>query len=170
VAAHDELRWSRSPFLSSSLPGGGAELALVVGFGMTEDRDQEPRVCNPHGFNVAWLRAEPGEGMLRHRHHVPQVLMAKDGGWKVWLGDDLTQVEVELGPWDMLSIPPGSWRRFANTGSGSAEMVVVNGGDGRVGLEWDPDVVARARDQGRVHDAGGYAAPLSVVRFSTIDT
>ena len=171
VAAHDELRWSRSPFLCSPLPGGGAELALVVGFGMTEDRDQEPRVANPHGFNVAWLRAEPGEGVLRHRHHATQVLMAKDGGWKVWLGNDRTdaEVEVDLGPWDMLSVPAGSWRRFANAGSGPAEMVVVNGGDGRVGLEWDPDVVTSARGKGRVHDANGYAAPLSVVRFSTID-
>ncbi len=95
--------------------------------------------------------------------------MAKDGGWKVWLGDDRTEVEVELGPWDMLSIPPGAWRRFVNNGSDSGEMVVVNAGDGRVILEWDPDVVAGARGKGRVHDAGGYAAPLSVVRFSTID-
>ena len=171
VAAHDELRWSRSPFLSSALPGGGAELALVVGFGMTEDRDQEPRVCNPHGFSVAWLRAAPGEGLLRHRHDAPQVLMAKDGGWRVGLRDGGTdaEVEVELGPWDMLSIPPGAWRTLVNDGPGPAELVVVNGGDGRVPLEWDPHVVTRARDGGVVHDANRYAAPLSVVRFSTID-
>jgi hypothetical protein len=39
--------------------GGGARLALVVGYGMTEDREQEPPITNPHGFSVAWLGALP---------------------------------------------------------------------------------------------------------------
>ncbi|WP_243787741.1 hypothetical protein [Saccharopolyspora gloriosae] len=62
VVTQDDLEWCSRPFLDSVVTGGGAELALVVGFGMTEDLDQEPRIFNPHGHNIAWLRAEPGAG------------------------------------------------------------------------------------------------------------
>ena len=47
---------------------GRARFAQVIGYGMTEDRDQVPPVHYPHNFNLGWLRAERGEGMLTHRH------------------------------------------------------------------------------------------------------
>ena len=66
--------YSKRSFLCTDLPGGGAELALGIGYGMSEDRRQVPRVHEPHSFNLAWLRAVPGEGVLRHRHSETQVL------------------------------------------------------------------------------------------------
>ena len=38
-----------------------------------------PRLHEPHSFNVAWLRATPGEGLLRHRHSATQTLLARQG-------------------------------------------------------------------------------------------
>ncbi len=61
TTAHDRV-FSDAALLCTAVPGGGARLALVIGYGMSEDRLQEPRVHNPHGFNVAVLRADPGEG------------------------------------------------------------------------------------------------------------
>ncbi|GGV17078.1 hypothetical protein GCM10010182_42640 [Actinomadura cremea] len=163
VATPDDLRWSDAPFLDSALPGGGARLAAVIGYGMTEDRFQEPVVHNPHGHNVAWLRARPGEGVGRHRHGESQVLMVKDGDWEVTLNGPGEERSVRLGPRDMLSVPPHAWRTLRNAGDGDASMVVVNGGDGRVRLEWDGDVVARAADAGVALDPGGYLAPSDLV-------
>ncbi|TCP45092.1 mannose-6-phosphate isomerase-like protein (cupin superfamily) [Tamaricihabitans halophyticus] len=162
IAATSDLEYSATPFLDSTLPGGGAQLALVIGYGMTEDMHQEPRVFNPHGHNVAWLRAEPEQGMLPHRHAETQVLLVKDGTWEVTLNlhDEVT---VQLGPWDMLSVPRGAWRSLRNVGPETATMLVINGGDGRVRLEWDDEVVKAAADAGVATDHNGYIAPYALV-------
>ena len=162
VVTQDDLEWCSHPFLCSSVSGGEAELALVVGFGMTEDLDQEPRIYNPHGHNIAWLRAEPGAGVLGHRIDETQVLMVKDGEWEVQLNDH-EPVRVRLGEWDMLSVPPGAWRSLRNVGTGTGKLVVVNSGDGRVRPRWDDEVVKAAADSGYSLDHNGYVAPYALV-------
>lgn len=157
-----DLVWAPSPFLDSALPGGGAELALVVGHGITEDRGQSPRVHNPHGFSLAWLRAQPGSGILPHRHGAAQVLIVKDGRWRVTLNRD-SPVSVELGPYDTFSIPAGSWRRLDSIGDSTGLAVAITEGDGRVRLDWDPEVRAAALGKGIAHDANGYLAPAALV-------
>ena len=171
----DRVYASRS-FLCSDLPGGAAELALVIGYGVTENRRAEPRLHEPHSFNVAWLRATPGEGVLRHRHHETQVVTVKSGRWKVTLNEGSVAESVELGRFDMLSVPAGSWRQFelleagddAAT-AGTGELLVVNGSDGRVRLEWAPEVVEAAFDAGWMLDPNGYLAPVAVMVTATED-
>ena len=168
--------YSRRSFLCTGLPGGNADLALVIGYGMAEDRRAVPRVHEPHSFNLAWLRATPGEGLLRHRHHETQVLTVKSGRWRVTLNDGAAAESVELGRLDMLSVPAGSWRRFelleaaddAAT-EGTGELLVVNSGDGRVRLEWAPEVIEAAFDAGWMLDPNGYLAPVAVMVTATED-
>lgn len=163
-------------FLCSDLPGGGADLALVIGYGMTENRRAVPRVHEPHSFNVSWLRARPGEGLLRHRHAETQVVTVKSGRWRMTLNDGPDAESVELGRLDMLSVPPGCWRRFelleagddAAT-EGTGELLVVNSADGRVRLEWAPEVIEAAFDAGWMLDPNGYLAPVAVMVTATED-
>jgi quercetin dioxygenase-like cupin family protein len=162
LATPQDLRWCEEPFLDSRLPGGGARLALVVGYGLTEDRAQSPRVSDPHGFSLAWLHAEPGRGVSRHAIDESQVLIVKEGTLRVTLNQD-DPVSTELGPYDTLSIPPGAWRSFTAVGEGAARVVVLTGGDGRVRIDWDPSVVAEALAAGVAIDANGYAAPAALV-------
>lgn len=162
IAKPEDLEWSDHALLSGVLPGGRAELALVIGFGMTEDRMQEPRVYNPHGHNIAWLRADPGEGMLTHRHAETQVLMVKDGEWEVTLNRH-DEVSVRLGPDDMVSIPRNAWRSVRNVSEDTGNLLVVNGGDGRVRLEWDDEVAKAAADAGVGTDHNGYLAPFHLI-------
>jgi mannose-6-phosphate isomerase-like protein (cupin superfamily) len=162
IAAGDDLAWSEHPFLDSALPGGGARLACVIGYGMTEDRRQEPRIHNPHGHNAAWLRAEPGRGVGLHRQQETQTLIVKDGRWEVTL-NRTDPVTVELGPQDMLSVPAGAWRTLRNTGDAEADLLVVNSGDGRVRLEWDEEICKRAAEAGLGLDHNGYVAPYELL-------
>ncbi|MFP5281839.1 MAG: hypothetical protein ACLGIF_00120, partial [Actinomycetes bacterium] len=135
-----------------------------------------PRVHEPHSFNVSWLRAQPGEGLLRHRHAETQVVTVKAGRWRMTLNDGPDAESVELGRLDMLSVPAGCWRRFelleagddANI-EGTGELLVVNGGDGRVRLEWAPEVVEAAFDAGWMLDPNGYLAPVAVMVTATED-
>lgn len=157
-----DLEWESEPFLDSRLPGGGAELALVVGHGLTEHREQHPRMHDPHGFSLAWLRAEPGAGVSEHRHDEPQVLIVKDGRWRVTLNRE-EPTSVEIGPFDTLSVPAGAWRRIESVGDGPGLLVAMTRGDGRVRLDWSDEVRKAARDAGVAHDANGYLAPAALV-------
>jgi mannose-6-phosphate isomerase-like protein (cupin superfamily) len=176
VTQAGDRRYSRRSFLCTGLPGGGAELSQVIGYGMSEDRRAVPRLHEPHSFNVAWLRATPGEGLLRHRHDKTQTLLVKSGRWQVTLNSGDAEETVVLEAQDMLSVLPGSWRRFelleagADAATeGTGELLVVNAGDDRVRLEWAPEVVGAAFDGGWMLDPNGYLAPVAVMVTATED-
>ena len=162
LAKPDDLAWNDEPFLDSTLPGGGAQLALVVGYGITENRFQRPRLSDPHGLSLAWLRARPGQGIGRHRIAESQVVIVKSGKLKVTLNRE-NPVSTEIGPYDTLSVPPGAWRAFECVGEAPVQVVVLTEGDGRVYLDWDPAVIADARAKDVVIDPNGYVAPASLL-------
>jgi quercetin dioxygenase-like cupin family protein len=163
--------YSRNALLCATLPGGAAELALVIGYGMTQDRRQVPSITEPHSFNLAWVRAAAEEGLLLHRHDRNQALLVKSGRWSVTLnGDPATAVELGVG--DSFSVPPGAWRAFRcvqEGPDGPGELLVINSGDDRVYLEWAPEVVYAARRTDRMIDPNGYLAPVGVMVTATED-
>ena len=166
ITTDDDRQFADDALLSTVAPGGRARLAAVIGYGITERRDHHPRVHDPHGFTVAALRADPGEGMLRHRHGESQVLIVRSGDWEVALNDQ-DPLRVRLGVHDTLSVPPGAWRSIVNVGADrEAEVIVVTAGDGRTRLEWADDVVVQARAADVGLDADGYLAPWSLIRHS----
>jgi len=176
VTQPGDRRYSRRSFLCAGLPGGGADLSQVIGYGMSEDRKAVPRLHEPHSFNLAWLRATPGEGLLRHRHSKTQTLLVKSGRWQVTLNSGASKATVVLEAQDMLSVLPGSWRQFelleagADAATdGTGELLVVNAGDDRVRLEWAPEVGAAAFDAGWLLDPNGCLAPVAVMTTATED-
>lgn len=163
LATPDDLVWHDEPFLDSTLPGGGAQLALVVGYGLTEDRRQRPRLSDPHGLSLAWLRAQPGQGVGRHRIGESQVLIVKSGRLKVTLNHE-DAVSTEIGAYDTLSVPQGAWRAFECVGDEPVQFVLITEGDGRVYMDWHPAVVADARAKDVALDPNGYLAPASLLK------
>jgi len=175
VVRADDRRWISQPFLTSRLPGGAAQLCLVIGYGMAETRHDAPRLQEPHSFNLAWLRAQAGDGMLRHRHQHTQVVTVRSGRWRITVNAGAEERAVELGPRDSFSVPPQVWRSMtlleppAGNDTEYGELLVVNGGDDRVILEWDAQLVSDARAAGVVIDPDGYTAPASVLAAATAD-
>ncbi|MEO6715219.1 MAG: cupin domain-containing protein, partial [Mycobacteriales bacterium] len=166
VTADEDRRFSDCALLCTAVAGGQARLAVAIGYGMTEDRNQDPRVHNPHGFSVAALRAAPGQGVLRHRHAESVVLIVLRGSWQVTFNHG-EAVDVVLDAHDTLSVPPGSWRSIVNVSDvADAEIIVVTSGDGRARLEWAPEVVEAAHAADLGLDANGYLAPWSLIRHS----
>lgn len=163
--------YSSHALLCAPLPGGHAEVSLAIGYGMSEDRRQVPRIHEPHSFNMAWVRAGADEGMLRHRHDRSQVLLVTSGRWAITLNGD-PATTIEIGPSDSFSVPEGAWRAFRCIEAGDkgvGEMLVVNGGDDRVYLDWAPEVVDAARDADWMIDPNGYLAPVGVMVTATED-
>lgn len=164
VVTREDRKYSDHAFLCSPLPGGGAKLALVIGYGLSEDRRQTPNIHEPHGFSAAWLSAEAGEGMLTHSISVEQTLTCAKGRWQVVLNTGDDEVVVDLGERDALSIPAGVARRFECLepgDTGQADLYVVTAGDGRVEIDWDESVTTDADSAGVALDPNHYVAPVS---------
>jgi quercetin dioxygenase-like cupin family protein len=162
-----DLRWSTHGLLDSALPGCGAQMASVVGLGITEDRNLQAPVANAHGVSIEWLRIPPGGSVSRHSLVEKQVLIAKSGQLEV-------SVETTEGPvahtlvgtqssWDTFSLPPDSWRAMRNTGEGEALALVMTAGDHRKRIAWDASVKRAAAEAGLAHDASGFVAPKAYV-------
>ena len=158
-----ELQWSNRATLDCLLAGGGAELAPVAGWGMSQDRNHAPPVTNPHGLSIEWLRAAPGAGMLRHRMECSQVLIVKDGDWELVLNESASEIRLPLRPWEVMSVPAHAWRSLRNTGSTPGLVVVMNGGDARKWIDWHPSVVRAALEHDLRLDASGYVAPAHLL-------
>jgi quercetin dioxygenase-like cupin family protein len=166
-----DRKYSAAALLCAAAEGGRVELATAIGYGMSENRRQVPNVHEPHSFNLAWVKAEPGQGVLRHRHDKTQALLFKTGRWEVTLNDDSTTT-VNLGPGDAFSVPEGAWRSYTcveGDESGTGTVLVINGGDDRVYLEWAPEVVEAAAAADWTIDPNGYLAPLGVMVTATED-
>jgi quercetin dioxygenase-like cupin family protein len=159
VVTAAERNWSRRALLDSVLPGHASELAPVIGHGMSEDLGQAPKIANPHGFSIDWLRIEPGQRVGPFRLAEKQVLLLFAGTMSVAL-DDGADVQVEAR--EVFSVPAQTWRRLT-AGPQGATMAVVTAGDGKKHAQWAPDLVQAATLAGWGLDHSGYIAPARLL-------
>ena len=162
LVRRSSLDWHIQALASGVLAGHSSAVAPVIGLGMTEHRGHRAPVGAAHGFSVEWLRIAPGSQTGLHRHSDSSVLLIVDGDFEVSLnrGDRLSE---RLEPRTVVSVPPDAWRSFANVGRDDAHAIVVNGGDHRSRIDWDPDLLAEVAAAGYGHDACGYLAPLALI-------
>lgn len=163
IVAPGRLDWSEVALLSSVLPGHGSAMAPVIGFGLTEDRQQRPPIWTPHGFTVEWLRLEPGASTGLHRIDQNQALFLVEGEWQVTYNRLDNQISRTVAEDTVVSIPGSCWRELTNIGSAVATCLVVCAGDNRARADWDPRIENAAAEAGWGRDANGYIAPLDLL-------
>lgn len=168
VVRQADCVWSNFPFVDCALEGGRKQLAPVIGFGLTEDRNAEPPIINPHGFTQEWLRADAGNGLHLHRHADTQVFLVRSGTWEVAVNRGGARMTVRLQPMDMLSVPPGVWRSLSCIEGDASQVLLITGGDSRTRIEWDEAVLSAAAARGWALDPDGYAAPTSVLSLAVM--
>ena len=161
----DERQWSSCALLDSALPGHRAELAPAIGFGMAQDRDAAPKVTNPHGFTVEWMRIDPGNSVGPFRLQPKQVLIVQQGAVEITLGLQGSQSSATARPWDLFAMPADVWRTIRSVGDEPAVLTVTTAGDGRALIEWDPAIVAAALEMGAGIDPNGYIACADYLPF-----
>ncbi len=163
VVGAGERAWSSDALLDSGLPGHASQMAPVIGYGMTQDRNHAPKITNPHGFSIEWLKLPKGQSVSRHRLAEKQVMMGHAGAVEVVLNAPGHEVPLAVAAKDVLSIPANAWRTIRNTGNVDAEVLLITTGDGRKRPEWAAEVVQAAADRGRTVDASGFVAPKNLV-------
>ena len=165
-----DLQWSSHALLDSLLPSCGAQLAPVIGIGISEDRNHVAPVNNAHGFSIEWLRIPAGGQVSHHRLQHKQVLCVYQGNIEISVVNEAAaQLNQALSAtniiatggqtgWDSYAMPADVWRSYRNVGTGDAVVLVMTPGDGRKPIIWAPDVLEAAGDAGYSHDANGYVA------------
>jgi quercetin dioxygenase-like cupin family protein len=165
-----DLDWSSHALLDSALPCCGAQIAPVIGIGISEDRNHVAPVNNAHGFSMEWLQIPAGGSVSLHSLQHKQVLSVYQGNIEISvlnmplsLGNNsqtATKIIASGGAmgWDSYAMPADVWRSYRNTSDSDAVMLVMTPGDGRKPIEWSPSVLQAAADAGYSHDANGYVA------------
>lgn len=159
VAADD--RDFRPAFIDQALPNGGAEIAPVIGFGMTQNRDHAAPITNPHGFSAEWLRIEPGQSFGPFLLDEKMVMIMHEGQARLDYVDG--GATVTLNAWDTYSVPAGVFRTLTATGDTPVEALVVLSGDHRKRPVFASEILDAARDAGLGLDAGGFVAKASLL-------
>ncbi|WP_238365875.1 hypothetical protein [Mesobacterium pallidum] len=154
IVTAEERDW-KPAFLDQKLDGCGAQVAPVIGAGMTQNRDHQAKITNPHGFSLEWLRLAPGQRLSRFRLGEKMVLISHGGETRLSLNDDASTT-VALKAWDTFSLPAGTWCEMQNMGDETVEMVVIIAGDHRKRPEFAPEVVQAAQEGGLGIDPNGY--------------
>lgn len=149
-------------FRPAFIDGGGAELAPVIGYGITQNREHESPIYNPHGFSVEWLRLSSGQRVSAFSLVEKMVLIVRKGQIRMTLNDG-GSVVVDLQAWDTYSIPAGVIRAFESIGDEAAEALVVISGDQRKFPEFSDQTLQAAKARGLALDAGGYIAKSSLL-------
>ena len=163
MVALDELVWSGAATLDHVVPGHGCEIAPVIGSGMSEDRNADAKIRNPHGFSLEYMRIEPGQQVGPFRVGQKQVLIVREGSLEVTLGSDASANSATAEPWSTYSVPGDCWRTYRSVGDKPVLMSVTTAADARAIIEWDAGLVAQALAANLGRDPNGYLAPASLL-------
>ena len=112
-------------FIDSVLPGHFRMNYSVIGDTASENPDFQPAISAPHKFQIGMFEAPPGNGPGWHTHTYVELFVPLTGTWRFVYGanpddpdDDVSKVMLQ--PWDVISFPPGLWRRFENASDANA--------------------------------------------------
>ena len=156
-----DARDFRPAFIDQILPDGGAEIAPVIGYGITQNREHAAPITNPHGFSAEWLRLQPEQSAGPFTLNEKMVLIVHEG--RARLDFDGGEASVEVNEWDTYSVPGGVQRRLTAVGDVPVEILVVVSGDHRKRPVFAPEIIAAAKEAGLGLDAGGFVAKASLL-------
>lgn len=104
------------------------------------------------GFNLGFVRAQPGKGVLMHNHDTNETFVVMSGRWRVQWNEGEDMESLDVGPLDTISFPAGCARRFENITHDEPDtehmLLFVIGGDAPMN-EFTPQSMQRVEEFGR---------------------
>jgi len=125
VMRFSELKSKGIPvmFIDSMLPGHERMNYAVIGDTASENPDftVQRAITDPHNYQIGMGWAPPNSGPAWHTHDYIESFFILKGPWKFYWGNgDDPEKDIEgdftLDEWDMISLPPGMYRRFEYVG------------------------------------------------------
>ncbi len=154
LARFSELEFSEAAFIDAVLPEYERKIFNVIGAGVTEDASLKPAITAVEDFNLTMVKAAKGKGASLHSHSTVEVFVPLSGRWAVCWGDD-GENEIELDPFDVMSVPTEIMRGFRSVSDGEHLLVSIIGGEDAGQVDWPDAVIKRAAEAGLSLDAEG---------------
>lgn len=154
VARFGELNFSEAAFIDAALPEYERKIFSIIGAGVTEDASLKPAITAVEDFNLTLIKAAEGKGASLHSHSTVEVFMPLSGRWVVYWGED-GENEIELDPFDVISVPTEIMRGFRNISGGEQLLLAIIGGEDAGKVVWPDDVIKRAESAGLSRDVEG---------------
>ena len=111
--------------------------------------DTAPIQSGISGMAVSIVSCPAQQGPGNHVHQFTyENFMPLAGRWRIYWGDQ-SEHHVDLEQWDMVSVPPGTMRRFKNISEQRAQMLVLAYGEGKLDndIYIPPEEFTRLREQ-----------------------
>ncbi|MEO1745146.1 MAG: hypothetical protein AAFR13_01305, partial [Pseudomonadota bacterium] len=140
----------------------GAEIAPIIGYGITQNRNHSAKITNPHGFSMEWLRLQPGQKVSSFSLADKMVLIPREAGLRISM-NDTGDVAVDMGAWDTLSVPAEVMRSMQNHSDTAIEVLVIVTGDHQKRPEFRGDIIEKAFARDSALDAQGYVAAAHLI-------
>jgi quercetin dioxygenase-like cupin family protein len=141
-------------FIDSVLPGHQRMNWAVIGDTASENPDYKPAITAPHRFQIGVFMCPPNSGPAWHMHDYIELFLPLGGKWRFHYGSSADGTEdghVDLDPFDIISLPPGTWRSFENISDGPAFcFAVLESHEVFSGKDpyWGTQVIKQAADRG----------------------
>jgi mannose-6-phosphate isomerase-like protein (cupin superfamily) len=167
VAFFKDLKGFDGGLPDSRHPECERTLYNVIGFQPPEGAD--PRTVSPvgahaaeasaikisEGFNLGYCEAAVGNGPMMHNHDTNETFIPMTGRWRCSWEVDGKVEHFDVGPYDVVSFPPGVQRRFQNVTYSEPDkkhllMFVIGGNAPKA--EFSPESMAELRERGLVTD------------------
>lgn len=166
IARFRDLTCNEGGLPDADLPGYKRTFLNIIGFKPPEGEGAGQRVFSPvpdnmrayishlqPGFGMAFVQAEPGNGVMMHVHDTNETFMVLEGKWRMtWEGDQGNE-SVELDRYDVISFPPNVQRQFhcLSTPQGVAKGMILGviGGD-QPSVEYSPESVQQLVAAGKL--------------------
>ena len=180
VARFSRLKGSDGGLPDSPLPECRRTLYAVIGFAppkkrrnrattspVGDDASAMPAIAIAEGFNLGYCKAKPGKGPLMHNHDTNETFIPMTGRWRCEWNEGRRKLHVDLGPYDVVSFPPGVARRFMNVTWREPKkehvlMFVIGGNEPRA--EFTPAAMRRCEEWGAGKSGGRSGAPVRSAR------
>lgn len=121
----------------------------------SEQSWSDKRVGEVEAFNINFVSCEAKCGIGVHAHDSDEAFVVLTGRWAVSFGDAGDQ-EIELEPFDMITVPPNIMHGVTNLSDSESYMLAVQGAHRGATIEWSPHIVEQVRALGQDVEAVEY--------------
>ena len=126
VVRYKELEPDWDAFADSQVEGRRRAQFRMIGAGGSGKHD--PNALSAGGFTLSMMILPPGQGGSAHTHEAEEAFFVLEGELTVFFQDsDGNQASAKLGPYEVVSCPPGIPHGFMNESSENVLMQIMIG-------------------------------------------
>lgn len=162
ISSRENRQFHSNALIDSVLPGHGCSIAPVIGFGITQDRNSQPNITNPHNFTMEVVKVPAGNKVGPFKIDEKMVIIQTHGQIELGLNEQ-QDVTIAIEANDTYSVPANAWRTINNNSEQEAEFIMITAGDARKRPQFSDEILADAYELGYALDASSYIVKRNLI-------